>query len=90
MNRRRAPAVPRVGDSVLVRSIPEAARKLPVATRRAFRLAIGHQFKVRSRNRVGWLELYVGRVVSGISPYLESIWIEPACVRVVRRGKRAA
>ena len=90
MTRRRVPAVPRVGDSVLVRAVPDEAAKLPVASRRAFRLAVGHQFKVRSKNRVGWLELYVGRVVNGGPAYLESIWIEPKLVKVVRRGKRAA
>jgi hypothetical protein len=90
MNRRTVPAVPRVGDSVLVKAVPEEASKLTAAARRAFQHAVGHQFKVRGRNRLGWLELYVGRVVSDGPAYLESIWIEPKFVRVVRRRKRAA
>ena len=90
MKRQRVPAVPRVGDSVLVRAAPEAVAKWPAETRRAFRRAVGHQFKVRSKNDLGWLELYVGQVVSGGPAYLESIWIEPRLVRIVKRRRRAA
>src|SRR5437868_3483946 len=53
----------RAGDSVLVQRVPSGVASMPRSTKRVFRLSVGRQFKVRSRNRASWLELHVGRVV---------------------------
>jgi len=80
---------PRRGDSVLIVSIPSSVKSMPLDTRRAFELSVGHQFLVRGRNELGWLELNVGRVVDkALGSFMNTIWIEPKFVRVVRR-KRA-
>ena len=76
-----------MGDSVLVEAVPPGVSRTPYKTLRVFRLSVGHRFEVRGRNRIGWLELHVGRVV-GEKWYKHSIWIEPEYVRVVRRGRR--
>jgi hypothetical protein len=81
---------PQIGDLVLVVAVPETVKSLPRSSRRAFQLAVGHQFKVKGRNQVGWLHLEVGRIVDPIlGGFMNSIWIEPSCVRVRRRRRVA-
>ena len=80
-----------MGDAVLVLAVPPSVKGMPRETRRAFRLSVGHQFKIRGRNKIGWLELNVGRVVDPVlGGFMNTIWIEPTCVRVVRRKAPAA
>ena len=80
-----------MGDAVLVLSVPPSVKGMPLETRRAFRLSVGHQFKIRGKNKIGWLELNVGRVVDPVlGGFMNTIWIEPTCVRVVRRKAPAA
>ena len=79
----------RVGDSVVVEAVPPDVNRTPSLARRVFRRAVGHQFKVRGRNRIGWLELHVRRAGNERS-YKHFIWIDPEYVRVVRRGARRA
>jgi hypothetical protein len=82
---------PQIGDSVLILRVPPDISELAAEAQRAFRLSVGHQFKVKGRNKAGWLELNVGRVVDPvIGGFMNTIWIEPSCVRVVRRKSGAA
>ena len=76
--RRQSSRRPRAGDSVFVRSVPGSVGTLPRVSRRAFKLAVGHQFKVLGQNRAGWLELNIGRVADTIlGGIMNTIWIEP-------------
>lgn len=89
--RRRTSGRPKVGDSVFVLKVPEQVKALPPESRRAFSLAVGHQFKVRGTNRAGWLELNVGRVADTVlGGKMNTIWIQRACVRLVLPRKRDA
>jgi hypothetical protein len=91
MSRARTSRPPRIGDSVLVLTVPDSVRGMALVSRRAFRLAVGHQFKVRGRDECGCLELRIGRVADRVlGGFMHTIWIEPECVRVVRRRPRAA
>jgi hypothetical protein len=89
VTRQKQPRLPRRGDSVLVLSVPPPIKTMPLETRRAFKLSVGHRFKVRGIDEAGLLELMVGRVVDkAVGGFMNTIWIEPEFVKVVRR-KRA-
>jgi len=82
-------APPHSGDIVLVLRTPAHLETwAEPESRRAFALAVGHRFEVQGKNSAGWLELEVGRVVDRvIGGFMNTIWIEPSCVRIIRHRK---
>jgi hypothetical protein len=77
----------RRGDWVRLVEIPRAVVTMgPPETRRVFRLARGKTFRVEGFGRHGHAELDVGRKVRR----LETIWVEPDCLRLFRRVRRKA
>ena len=58
----------------------------PAGTRRAFRKALGLTFRIEAFNRYGLAELDLTWKVAK----LETIWVEPECLRRTRRARRRA
>ena len=76
----------RIGDWVRLMCLPPGVSRSPAATRRAFRKALGLTFRIEAFNRYGLAELDLTRKVAK----LESIWVEPDCLRRTRRARRRA
>ena len=68
-----------VGSIVRVLAVPPDVASMPAETKRAFRAAVGHRFKIRGIRRAALLiELDVSRrVVPLVSGFGHSIWVEP-------------
>lgn len=71
-----------VGDWVHVLVVPLSIRGLPEESKRAFSSAVGNTFQIESFDETGCLELDLCPKVS-----VDTIWIEPSCVRRIRRYK---
>lgn len=70
----------KIGDRVEIVAIPDP---LPegMETKQLFKRCLGREFVVVGVNALGWLELEAGEAV-GQPAYMQSIWIEPHCVRL--------
>ncbi len=73
----------RVGDWVLVIAAPLSIRGMPVESLEVFSKAIGHTFQIEEFDELGCLHLDMYPKIS-----LDSIYIEPFCVRRFRRYKK--
>jgi len=71
------------GDVIRIISIPPLIRKMPQETRSLFRRCLNHTFVVQGISKNGLIELDVSKVKR-----LNTIWIEPECVRIFRRRTR--
>ena len=71
-----------IGDRVRVVTIPSELPENEIRTRSVFELCIGQVFPVVGLQG-NLLELHVGDVL-GKPAYMDSIWIEPEHVEVVR------
>ena len=70
----------RIGDWVRVVSVPDSIARMPRASKRAFARAVGRTFQIEAFDESGCAELDLTGKVG-----FDTIWIEPFCVRRVRR-----
>ena len=76
------------GATILVRELPPELGTWPAETQAAFRFALGKRFQVSGHGRYGHLELELGPACDAqIGGFMNSIWIEPEFVAVVRPPK---
>ena len=81
----------RIGDQVRIMTMPPDVEALAdptdeLDTKGVFQQCLGRAFRVRDIDKHGHLELWVhGRDDNHPQAYLESIWVEPAYVDVVRQ-----
>ncbi len=73
----------RIGDWVRVVMVPLSIKDMPDESRSAFSRAVGHTFQIEAFDEIGCLELFMWPKIS-----MDTIWIEPYCVKRVRRYKR--
>ncbi|MGC2110883.1 MAG: hypothetical protein WA655_15285 [Candidatus Korobacteraceae bacterium] len=72
------------GDLIRVVRLPDGVQDSErFSTRAILERCVGHVFPVMGMNNVGYLQIDVGEVV-GKPSYMESIWIEPECVELVK------
>jgi hypothetical protein len=77
---------PNLGDVVRLAQVPPAVlADAPAETLRIFQLALGHTFVVRGFGPYGHVELEVSKIERG-----HTIWVEPECLRRVRRAQRSS
>jgi len=72
-----------VGDWVLVIAVPLSIHGMADESKHAFSRAVGNTFQIESFDETGCIELDLWPKVG-----LDTIWIEPFCVRRFRRHKR--
>lgn len=73
----------RLGDWVRVLTVPLSVKDMPDETKEAFSKAVGNTFQIEHFDETGCIELNMWRKVS-----MDTIWLEPYCVRRFRRYKR--
>lgn len=73
----------RVGDWVRVVSVPASIARMPRSSKRVFSRAVGKTFQVEAFDESGSAELDLTGKVG-----FDTIWIEPFCVRRVRRPSK--
>jgi hypothetical protein len=73
----------KVGDWVRVVSVPDSITWMPRATKQAFSRAVGKTFQIEAFDELGCAELDLSGKVG-----LDTIWIEPFCVRRFRRPRK--
>src|SRR5262245_46912127 len=73
----------RIGEWVRVVSVPESVATMPRDTKCAFSRAVGKTFQIEAFNWIGCVELDLTGKVG-----LETILVEPFCVRRARRPRR--
>jgi len=78
----RQPKVKR-GDVVRIIGVPPQIKGMPRETRSLFRRCLDHTFVVAGVSKEGLIELDVSKVKR-----LNTIWIEPECVRIFRHRTR--
>lgn len=72
-----------IGDWVRVLAVPLSVKNMPIATKQAFSKAVGNTFQIEAFDDTGCIELDMWPKIS-----LDTIWLEPYCVRRFRRYKR--
>jgi hypothetical protein len=72
-----------VGDWVRVVSVPNSITRMPRATKQAFSRAVGKTFQIEAFDELGCAELDLSGKVG-----LDTIWIEPYCLRRFRRPRK--
>lgn len=72
-----------VGDWVRVIAVPLSIKDMPIETKEAFSDAVGHTLQIVAFDETGCLELEMWPKVS-----LDTVWLEPYCVKRFRRYKR--
>jgi hypothetical protein len=71
-----------LGDWVRVIMVPLLIRNMRVESKDAFSKAVGHTFQIEAFDETGCLELDMWPKIC-----LDSIWLEPFCVKRLRRYK---
>jgi hypothetical protein len=73
----------KVGDWVRVVSVPDSAARMPRESKRTFSRAVGNTFQIEAFDGSGCAELDLSGKIGR-----DTIWIEPFCVRRVRRPRK--
>jgi hypothetical protein len=76
----------KIGDTVCVVKIPPKLPEGELKTKTVFKRCLGKMFPIVGFQK-GWVELEVGEVV-GKAPSMETIWIEPEYVKLVKPSKK--
>jgi hypothetical protein len=76
----------KVGDTVRVIKIPPGLVEGKLKTKTVFRRCLGKVFPIVGFQKK-WVMLDVGEVV-GRAPYMETIWIEPEYIELVKVFKK--
>ena len=72
-----------VGDWVRVLLVPLSIKTMPPESKEAFSNAVGRSFQIEAFDEAGCIEVDLWPKVS-----MDTIWLEPFCVRRIRRYKR--
>jgi hypothetical protein len=64
-------------------SVPDSITRMPRTTKQAFSRAVGKTFQIEAFDELGCAELDLSGKVG-----LDTIWIEPFCVRRSRRPRK--